>query len=453
MKKNYFKKHLKFIIPIIVLSVGVIALTTWGVTTQTLAITYSKHLENQYEKSFYQAVDGVDKIEADLSKIIVTLDKDALQLMLSEVYMISSRVQSDLASLPLEHNAIDSTLNFVNTLGGYCFAMKNILYNGQELSSEQNAQLEDFYETSKIIKQQLNTLTLKILGDYKIINNININQKDINYFSQEWEQTNQATSSTPALIYDGPFSDAIINKEVKGLSDTEITKETGKEIVNGTIGKVFDINKVEYSNTTEGKFVTYNYTLTTTGNKQYNVQVTKKGGLVLSLDELEPTNAVSDYGKTNAELKVLSQEFCANIGYDTVVPIYLTEMGNYCYINLVPKIDDVYIYPDMLKVKIEKTSGVVCGFDAVSFAYNNQERTNLTATVGVTHAKSMVNSNMEIFSTKLCVIPLEFGGEALVYEFYGSMMGNEYYVYINANTLKQENILRVVSTSEGELTV
>ena len=128
-------------------------------------------------------------------------------------------------------------------------------------------------------------------------------------------------------------------------------------------------------------------------------------------------------------------------------------MGNYCYVNLVPKINDVYIYPDMLKVKVEKSNGIVCGFDAVSFAYNHQERTNLTATIGVTEARNKVNANMEIFSTKLCVIPLEFGGETLAYEFYGSMMGNEYYIYINALTGKQENILRVISTSEGELTV
>ena len=241
MKKNYFKTHLKFIIPIIVLTVAVVGLTVWGVTAQTLAVNYSNHLENQYEKSFYQAVDGMDNIETDLSKIIVSLDSESRQLLLSEVYMISSRVQSDLSSLPLEHNSIDSTLNFVNTLGGYCYAMKNILYNGEELTPEQNAQLEDFYTTSQTLKQQLNELVLKVLGNYKIIDNININQKDINYFSQEWAQTNQVTSTTPSLIYDGPFSDAIINKEIKGLPDTEVTKETAQEIIEGTLGKIYTI--------------------------------------------------------------------------------------------------------------------------------------------------------------------------------------------------------------------
>ena len=150
---------------------------------------------------------------------------------------------------------------------------------------------------------------------------------------------------------------------------------------------------------------------------------------------------------------LIAKEFCYNIGFDTLVPVYVTDMGNYSFVNLVPKVENCYVYPDMIKVKVERTSGVVCAFDAVSYAYNHQERTNIQASLGATQALEKVNSNMEIFSTKLCIIPLEFGGEVLCYEFYGAMQGNEYYVYINANTGKQENILRVVSTSEGDLTV
>ena len=451
--KEKTKRNLKFIIPIIVLSVAVIGVTAWGITTQTLAVNYSHHLENQFQKSFYQAVDGMDDIEANLSKVIATVDTDAKQQLLSEVYLLSTSVQGDLASLPLDHSSIESTLNFVNTLGGYCYAMKNVLYSGSDLTSEQNTQLEQFYETSKLLKQELDALVLKVLGDYRIIDNIDIKNAGTNFFSEEWVQTNQVSSSTPALIYDGPFSQALLNQEIKGLPEAEVSQEIALEILKGTLSKVFTIGDLSYTNTTEGKFVTYNFTLTVEGGKKYNVQVCKRGGFMLSIDEMQITQAISDYAKTNSELMLISQEFCYNIGFDTVVPIYITEMGNYAYINLVPKIQDVYIYTDMIKVKVEKTSGVVCAFDAISYAYNHQERTDLTASLGATQALSKVNSDMQIFSTKLCVIPLEYGGETLAYEFYGTLGGNEYYVYINAKTGKQENILRVVSTSEGELTV
>lgn len=453
MRKKYFKQHLKFIIPIIVLSIATIALAVWGVTTKTLAITYSNHLENQYEKSFYQAVDGMDEVEASLSKVIVSLDSDARQNMLSEIYVACTSVQGDLASLPIEHSSIESTVNFVNTLGGYCYAMKNKLYYGQNLSTEENAQLEEFYATSQQLKTELNNLALKVLGDYRIIDNIDINNKDISYFSEEWVSSSQLTNSVPSLIYDGPFSDAVVNKQIVGLPETEVTKEVAKEIISGTIGKVLLISDIKYENETKSRFETYNFTVTVENNKKYNVQICKRGGFILSIDETEPTKANSDYGKSNSEIMLIAKEFCFNIGFDTVVPVYVTDMGNYAFINLVPKIEDCYIYPDMVKVKIEKTSGSVCGFDAVSYAYNHQERINLSATLGATQALEKVNSSMEIFSTKLCVIPLEFGGEVLCYEFYGAMQGNEYYVYINANNGKQENILRVVSTSEGDLTV
>ena len=452
MKKNYFKKHLKFIIPIIILSISTVALAVWGITTQTLAVSYSNHLENQYEKSFYQAVDGMDEVEANLSKAIVSLDSDARQNMFSEIYLACTSVQGDLASLPIEHSSIESTLNFVNTLGGYCYSMKNKLYYGETLTSEENAQLEDFYDTSQQLKMELNNLALKVLGDYRIIDNINIGSK-VNYFSQEWVSSSELTSSVPALIFDGPFSDAVLNKEIVGLPETEVTQEVASEIISGTIGKVFTIADIKYENTTQAKFTTYNFTVTVENNKKYNVQICKRGGFILSIDETQPTQASSDYGKNNAEIMLIAQEFCFNIGYDTVVPVYVTDMGNYAFVNLIPKIEDCYIYPDMIKVKVEKTSGAVCGFDAVSYAYNHKERSNLTATLGATQALEKVNADMEIFSTKLCIIPMEFGGEVLCYEFYGAMQGNEYYVYINAANGKQENILRVVSTSEGDLTV
>ena len=54
---------------------------------------------------------------------------------------------------------------------------------------------------------------------------------------------------------------------------------------------------------------------------------------------------------------------------------------------------------------------------------------------------------------KLCIIPLEYGGEVLAYEFYCEYYGAEYYVYINAFDGDEERVMKVVSTTdEGNLT-
>ena len=40
-------------------------------------------------------------------------------------------------------------------------------------------QLQDFHQTSKIIKQELDALVLKVLGDYRIIDNIDFKNNDL----------------------------------------------------------------------------------------------------------------------------------------------------------------------------------------------------------------------------------------------------------------------------------
>lgn len=454
-KKKFNKKSLIFIIPIVVLSVVAVGLGIALTTSVVKANEYSAHLENQYQKSFYQIVDAMEDIEVDLSKVIVSTDVSSRKELLSEITILAGRMQSDLASLPIEHNTISETLRFANQLGGYCYAMKNTISETTPLTSEQEAQIESYFNSSKEIKTKLDELTLKVLNNYKIVDNVDFSKQEVSYFSEEWSILTDITSSVPSLIYDGPFSEAVLNKEIVGLPEATVTVDVATEILNGTITKVYDVKSVKYQNKSTGKFETYNFIVTLTDNTKLLTQVTVRGGLILSIDETSARILSSDTGLSDNEIKTIAQEFCANLGYDTMVPIYVTDMGNNAYVNLVPKINNTYIYPDMIKVKVEKTSGFVNGFEASSYAYNHTERgtENLTAEIGITQASAKLNSKLEIYSTKLTLIPKDYGGETLCYEFYCGWDNYEFYIYINAKTGEQENILRVVSTSEGALTL
>ena len=58
---------------------------------------------------------------------------------------------------------------------------------------------------------------------------------------------------------------------------------------------------------------------------------------------------------------------------------------------------------------------------------------------------------MDVRTTKLALIPNEYVGETLCYEFMCINEGSTYYIYIDANTGLQMNILKIVETDDGNL--
>jgi len=74
--------------------------------------------------------------------------------------------------------------------------------------------------------------------------------------------------------------------------------------------------------------------------------------------------------------------------------------------------------------------------------------------VSMQQAQKNVSSSLEITSKKLAIIPLDGGSEVLCYEFKGKTKDDEWYiVYINADTGKQQEILKIIEANESVLTL
>ena len=68
-------------------------------------------------------------------------------------------------------------------------------------------------------------------------------------------------------------------------------------------------------------------------------------------------------------------------------------------------------------------------------------------------AKKTLNKELEITSEGLAVIPTEFKTEILCWEFKGKVDGTDFLVYINAENGREEDILTIVDTPNGTLTM
>ena len=106
------------------------------------------------------------------------------------------------------------------------------------------------------------------------------------------------------------------------------------------------------------------------------------------------------------------------------------------------------LYPDMIKVKVCEERGIVTGMEAMSYVKNHSSRHIEGATVTSEQAESAIDGRIEVKGTRLALIPLD-GEELLCHEFNGTFDGREYFVYVDARTGEEVQVLTVIGTAQG----
>lgn len=405
--------------------------------------THASDLESVYQRSFYELVDNVNSIEVEMSKLLVTNDSISQQKSLNTLKQQTADAQNNLSMLPLKSNIVSTTTKFVNQLNGYCTSLLN--YNNAKLTDSDYETIQKAYDCVAMIKYELNNISHKLNQGYNILDNLD-GKTDIDSFGKNFEQINNDSIEYPSMIYDGPFSESVLNQEIKGLDKTQCTSDQAKQFI---LDKVFNnVSKIQYLGETNGKFKTYDFKVTHSDKKVSFVQVTKQGKFLLTVSA--PASSQSSMlDKQDCIQKAI--DFSNKIGISNMSCVWSAMSKGVAYVNLAPIINNAIIYPDLIKAKVDMNSGKIIGWEASSYAYNHTDRSIKQPTLSQTQAQDLASSRLKIQSTKLCVIPLEYTGETLAYEIMGEYNNFTYYVYIDAITGEQIRVMRVIQTEDGEL--
>ena len=113
----------------------------------------------------------------------------------------------------------------------------------------------------------------------------------------------------------------------------------------------------------------------------------------------------------------------------------------------------IIVYPDLIKVKIALDNGEVLGVETSGYLNAHKQRNNLEIVISIEDAKAKLNENLNILSEGMAIIPTEWKTEILCYEFKGKVEEKDFLVYINARTGKEEDILVILDTPNGTLTM
>ena len=407
----------------------------------TTSNNYRIQLENSYMKSFYEMVDNVNSLEVDLSKIVATNNITSQRELLSGIYETCMVGVTNVNNLPISNEKLTEINSLLNTTGGFSYSLLLNNYKGNLITEKDYKQIESIYNSVVALMYDINEYVAKLKYDYNILDEINFKDSSGSEFSAGFTGSESASKETPTLIYDGPFSDSVVNREIKGLENKNYTLD---EVYN-YLSQIFVDKDIEYLGDTNGKFETFNFKISSV--VELYVSVTKKGCVLLDISAFG-----SGEGKTisTEEGIELAEGFASSLGFENMYQVWYQRTGNILYVNLAPIVNRVIYYPDLIKVKVDLSMSSVVGWEAVNYATNHIERT-FTSSIGILDAMSNVSLLMSITERNLCIIPDKFVGEISAYEFICTWENYTYYIYIDANTGEEVNILRVIDTSNGQL--
>lgn len=401
----------------------------------------SRTLESVYASSYFTMVDSINNLQVDSSKFETLQNSSAQRKSLKDMEQDCTYILSGLSILPIEAENCMSATKFFNQIDGMCEAYINALDKGESLTQEQIALVGEMGYVLGTVKEQFNqhnSMVSKV--GYSFIDASVFNSKGVNEFSNTLGDLRSSAIEYPNMIFDGPFSASLENKKVKGLSETEITKEQAEDYIKENVFYGYKNIKIKYLTETKGDFVTYDFSCETDGT-EYDVQITKREGKLLTLsayaDSREPVLSKEDSIK-------LAQIFATRLGYENMRSVWWESKDNIAYINLAPIIEDVILYPDLVKVKVDLAGQKVIGFEGQNYCFNHVNR-NLIPTIASSEAKEIVTGDFKILTTKLALIPLESEKEVLTYELKCEGIDGLYFFYVNTTTGEVEDIQKVVN--------
>ncbi|MBU5270079.1 germination protein YpeB [Clostridium cochlearium] len=454
------KKSSKRIIYTAIVTIIVVFSSTFAILMTLERTDYRNYLQAQYSKNMYELMDSVQNIRVNLSKAAVVGSREQKIIVFDEIFRHATNANDRLHSLPLSQDTIENTSKFLSQVGDFCYTLGKTTSEGTELQDKDYKNIEGLKNRSFKLEANLNQVSDEInegrvkWGEIrkKVGGVLARNKEDV---SEKFKGIQKQVTQYPSLIYDGPFSDNVVEIEPRINKEREISKEDAEKKIKTVIGedKVTKISLINRESNTGISTYSFEVALKGRNNKNDKIvcEVSKKGGKILYLLD----NRLVENGKIEIDTAIKKgKEFLKSIGYKEMVPTYTTNYGNVATISYVYKKDDIMVYPDQIKLKIALDDGSIVGIESEKYLVSHTEDRNIpNPKVSLEEARGKVGKRLKVKASRLAIIPTETNKEKLCYEFTGDYNGETFIVYINSDNGYEERIIQIINTPNGQLTI
>lgn len=418
--------------------------------------SYRLAIENSYNMAFYQLVDYAQEVEIYLAKSLISGSPESSTENLTYIWREANLAQTYLSMLPINSNELENAAKFLNQVSDYSYSLYKKTIEGNELAKSDLDNLDMLHNLSIELEGTLNQLALD-LNNGKISWSELTRKEDPAFSKQVSNMSHDSFSNLEenfheyaGLIYDGAFSEHIINTEKKGLTGDDIDEEAAKKIVEEFVNKESIKETQSLGNTEHAEIDAYDFTITQKDNSKKWISISKKGGHIISMNSNRNVTAEI---KKQEEIDAISDQFLKDKGFENMKKTYYTKNNGIETINYAYEQNDVIIYPDLIKVKIAMDNGEILGFESTGYLNSHTTREVQEPKISVDEARAKINPSLEIESERLAIIPTEFQTELLCWEFKGTIGDRDFLLYVNVENGKEEDILVVINSDEGTFTM
>lgn len=439
--------------------IAILALTTlFGAYQYHRAVLLRRQLDAQYNRAFYEMTGYVQDMEVLLSKAMLTSSPQKAADILKDIWHRAELVSTNLGQLPVQQGALVNTQKFISQVGDYAKTLNGQNVKGQVMNQDQMDTIKSLHQYAVSLNDNLD----KFHGELSAgtIKWENLAGGGAKLFSKSDVEVPMSISNIdgtfeemPTLIYDGPFSEHMTNQKALGLSGENVSEDQAIENLGKLFGKENIRNIQKVSDNKNGVIDTYNFSFELEGKKEKSVaeaDVSVVGGRVVwFLYNRDVGDVELDIDKA----KEIGKQFLEKSGFKNMRDTYYTEQQGVATINYAYEQDGVTVYADLVKVKVALDNGEIVGFESKGYLMSHRERDIPTPVLSEAEALRKVARKENIVSTGLAIIPTDYGSELFCYEFKGKLDDQDFLVYINAITGEEEDILLIINSEEGILTM
>ena len=396
---------------------------------------------SSYNKSFYELIENIEKIDVALKKAALSSDSHSLLRLGSVIRESASFSLSDLCEMESD-TPLTNISKFLNQSGDYVRSVAAIHSDGSSPTKEEQDVFLLLSRFSGILKDELYSLR-DMVSSGELSYSAALKDADETLGSHLSRIEDEHFSSYEALSYDGHFSSHMEERASVYLPYfSEITKE---EALNAAFSYLSGNVPFVYSGETTGSIPSFMF-YADSGESHYSIEIAKQGGKLLYYSE---SRTVSDPVVGTEEAVYHALSFAENSGYTSLAPVFYENSGGILLVTLAPMIEDIIYYTDLIKVEVALDSASVVGFNAEDYLMNHKTRAFPNDYTTAYEALSNTNKDFFLRSLKNAFIPTEYGSEVPCLEALGDFGGETYLIYINVQTGLQEEILLISESDSG----
>ncbi len=435
-----------------------------GVTIIVLSVMYyncctkSKELDiamnNSYDRAFFELSDYVEDIDVLLSKAQLAATPAQLASISNEIFMQAAEAKSCFGQIPQQDISLENTAKFLSQVGDYTYVLSQNMINGKEISEEEYGVLNSLNDYAAELSKSLNDIEARIYKGEISFNTAKGTEIITRALAAEdifgdLENVEKSFEGYPSLIYDGPFSEHIENAKSQMLEESaEVSKEMALARAKEFLGSEGDGLEFE-SEMTNTAIECYVFSKSD-DNSSITVTVTKKGGYILYFLKNRSV------GKMNYDMTAASQiaqDYLLSHGFTDMTQSYYEITNNIATINFAYSHSGVKMYSDLIKVRIALDDGEVTGIECKGYIMNHRDRGELQPVLSQEEARTHVSTHLAVNEAELALIPKDSMREVLCYEFHGTYKDKNFIVYVNAENGREEEILLLIESETGILTI